>query len=227
MSTDRKEQIEVLDARLRALKRTWDLYVRGDERFPPVDEQQKLDKDIRKLRAAATRWSTADRFKLGAIAQRFSTYGRMWDRTLREIEEGRHLRDRFNKRRKKAAEAQEERAPKSQVHTLEPLPAEDLDMSDFSSPAPRAPASAAPRPQRARPRAASADAYSDEKMKRLYAVYMKARKRTGDSTAVNYDSLARKVRSQIPALKKKHNAKNIDFKVVLKNGKAILKAVPK
>ena len=47
------------------------------------------------------------------------------------------------------------------------------------------------------------------------------------STAgITFDSVANKIRSQIPQLIEKHGARAVDFKVVIKGGRAILKAVP-
>lgn len=68
---------------------------------------------------------------------------------------------------------------------------------------------------------------SDDKMKRLYSVYMQAKKRTGENSNLSYDGLRKQLEKQIPKIKQKHGCKNVDFKVVLKNGKAMLKAVPK
>jgi hypothetical protein len=64
-------------------------------------------------------------------------------------------------------------------------------------------------------------------LRRLYDTYLIARQRTGESTVgLSFDSLASRIRSQVPELMEKHRAKNIEFKVVIKGGKAILKAVP-
>ena len=69
---------------------------------------------------------------------------------------------------------------------------------------------------------------SDESMRRLFHTYLKARQQCGESTVgITYEAVASKIRSQFPALMEKHNAKNVDFKVVIKGGRAILKAVPK
>ena len=67
----------------------------------------------------------------------------------------------------------------------------------------------------------------DDKMKRLYSVYMQAKKRTGESSNLSYDGLKKQLAKQIPKIKQKHGCEQVDFKVVLKNGKAMLKAVPK
>ena len=43
---------------------------------------------------------------------------------------------------------------------------------------------------------------------------------------MSFESLASRIRAQVPELMQKHKARTIEFKVVIKGGKAILKAVP-
>jgi hypothetical protein len=44
---------------------------------------------------------------------------------------------------------------------------------------------------------------------------------------MSYDSVAASLRKQVPELMKQHGAKSVEFKVIIKDGKAVLKAVPK
>ena len=43
---------------------------------------------------------------------------------------------------------------------------------------------------------------------------------------VDFASVAERIRAQVPTLIQKHKAKSIEFKVVIKGGKAVLKAIP-
>jgi hypothetical protein len=68
---------------------------------------------------------------------------------------------------------------------------------------------------------------SDDKLRRLYDTYLVARQRTGEPTeGLTFDAIASKIRAQVPVLLQKHNARRVEFKVVIKGGKAVLKAVP-
>ena len=68
---------------------------------------------------------------------------------------------------------------------------------------------------------------SEDKLRRLYDTYLVARQRCGEPTdGISYESVASRIRAQVPQLMEKHKAKNIEFKVVIKAGKAILKAIP-
>ena len=49
----------------------------------------------------------------------------------------------------------------------------------------------------------------------------------GENASVNYDSLKASLQKQREAIKKKYNARDVQFKVVVEGGKAKIKAVPK
>jgi hypothetical protein len=69
---------------------------------------------------------------------------------------------------------------------------------------------------------------NDGKIKAIYDAYVMAKKRCGEDTSkLSLDSVASTLRSQVPTLMKQHNAKSVEFKVVIKDGKAVLRALPK
>ncbi len=80
----------------------------------------------------------------------------------------------------------------------------------------------------AKPEAPVAPEISDDKLRKLYDTYLVARQRCGEPTeGISFDSVAKRIRSQVPQLMEKHGARNIEFKVVIKGGKAVLKAIPR
>ncbi|MFB1484808.1 MXAN_5187 C-terminal domain-containing protein [Corallococcus sp. RDP092CA] len=86
------------------------------------------------------------------------------------------------------------------------------------------PAAAAPRPAAAGPNGGM----SDDKLRAVYDAYVTAKRRCQEDTSkLSYESVAATLRKQVPELLKQHNAKAVEFKVVIKDGKASLKAVPK
>ncbi|AGC41744.1 hypothetical protein MYSTI_00386 [Myxococcus stipitatus DSM 14675] len=85
-------------------------------------------------------------------------------------------------------------------------------------------AAAAPRP----PSATGGGGMSDDKLRAVYDAYVTAKRRCQEDTSkLSYESVAATLRKQVPELLKQHNAKAVEFKVVIKDGKASLKAVPK
>ena len=73
----------------------------------------------------------------------------------------------------------------------------------------------------AAPRATGADGgLSEQKIKAIYDAYVMAKKRTGEDTrSLTLDSVASSLKKQVPELMKQHNAKSVEFKVVIKDGK--------
>jgi hypothetical protein len=78
------------------------------------------------------------------------------------------------------------------------------------------------------PNAGGNEGLSDTKIKAIYDAYVMAKKRCGEDTRqVTYDSVASTLKKQVPELMRAHNAKSVEFKVVIKDGKAVLRALPK
>jgi len=155
----------------------------------------------------------------------------------------------------RAAQAAAARAKAKGPAGLEHHEAEDVDLSDFgdepAAPPPAVPAAsppprptmvpsptadrpaAAPRPApppaaRARTPAPGGARLGEAQLRELYDAYVSAKKRCNEDTSrLTYDAVASSVSKQIPEIMKQHNAKTVEFKVVIKDGKARLTAVPK
>lgn len=182
------EEIGELEESLTNLQVLYEKYFLGIDRRPPENERKRVSTRLRELRNAMIR-NTALKFRINTLFARLISFERMWDRTLREIEEGTYKRDVF----------------KAKLHMQRDKPA--------------APAKAAAPPE--------APQISDDNLRRLYDTYMVARKRCGETTdGISFESVASRIRAQVPQLMEKHKAKNIEFKVVIKGGKAVLKAIP-
>jgi len=180
------EELSDLDEGISVLQVLYEKYFLGIDRKPPEQERKRISEKARELRTRSIR-NTALKFKVNTLFAKLISFERMWDRTLREIEEGTYKRDVFKAK----------------------LRAGDRDE---------------PRTGPVKPAAPS---ISDANLRRLYDTYVVARKRCGEATdGLTFDSMAARIRSQVPELMQKHKAKNIEFKVVIKGGKAILKAVP-
>ena len=180
------EELNDLDEGISGLQVLYEKYFLGIDRKPPDQERKRISEKARELRTAAIR-NTALKFKVNTLFARLIAFERMWDRTLREIEDGTYKRDVFKAK----------------------LRSGDRDESRTGPVKPAAPS------------------ISDANLRRLYDTYLVARKRCGEATdGLTFDSMAARIRSQVPELMQKHKAKNIEFKVVIKGGKAVLKAVP-
>jgi hypothetical protein len=68
----------------------------------------------------------------------------------------------------------------------------------------------------------------DERQARaLYENYVRARKMVGASSEVSFGRLMTTLKSQAPRIMEKHRARGVEFNVVLKDNKVVVKATPK
>ena len=69
---------------------------------------------------------------------------------------------------------------------------------------------------------------TDGKIDAIYNAYLTAKKRCKENTTgLTRDALATSLRNQIPSIMRKQQCKSVEFKVVIRNNRAILKVVPK
>lgn len=66
---------------------------------------------------------------------------------------------------------------------------------------------------------------SDERLKELHRELLAAKQKTNDTADVSLGSLTRKLAATSEQLRQKHNGKQIDFAVVIKDGKAVVKPI--
>jgi hypothetical protein len=73
---------------------------------------------------------------------------------------------------------------------------------------------------------AAAPEYS-EAIRKLHDAYEQARRQAGETKPLPIAALAATVQKQVAAIKAQYNCKSVEFKVTLKDGKPVLKAIPK
>ena len=241
-----------LEEAIAALRMSYEQYFLGIERRPPTTEHNELKRRMQKLKGGFIR-QTALKFRIQSIQAKFTTYERLWSRTIQEIENGTYRRDLFKaklhaqeraaKEAEKASEKIAERAeriekpepsapaPAAAARPGAPPPAKGPSPAQPAAPVlPSAPRAAAPtaRPPAPAGNGGLSDALSDSKLKAVYNAYVTAKKRCQeDVSKLSYEQVAANLRKQVPDLVKKAGAQGVEFKVIIKDGKAILRAVPK
>jgi hypothetical protein len=213
-SEDILKECDKIDQDLEHLRATYEQYFLGIERLAPVRMHERLKRRLQNVKSTYNR-STSVQFRVQSLSNKYLTYQRLWERTIREIEAGTYKRDLF-KARLHAKGRSAERSPTP------------------TAPEPPAAVAAAPvtgqSPQRAQPQTPSAAPgdLSEAKLRAVYDAYVDAKKRCReDVSKISFESVASKLRKQVPTLMEKHQVNSVEFKVVIKNGKALLRAVPK
>jgi hypothetical protein len=215
-----------------------------------VIQRDGIKATIRKLVGPHIK-NTALKFKIQQLKARMISLENYWERTSRQREAGTYKRDQARVQRRQAEikkaelEAQKKRAadrgdiPSSDVApTMQGKPAtpEGKAITGAALHAGKSAADTAGRQQAAapaakadsgRPSASSAEDLTEPKLRRLYQTYVNARKRCGEKVDLRYEDMAAALRKQVPKLIKETGAKTVEFKVVIRSGRAVLKALPK
>ena len=62
-------------------------------------------------------------------------------------------------------------------------------------------------------------------MKSIYRRFIKAKKMCGEDTnSIHYETLARSLSQQLPKIQAQHQGKKVEFQVVIRAGRAIIRA---
>jgi hypothetical protein len=212
-------EVGAAEEELEALKARYEMWFLGVERREPARWRDDVKKKVLRLKTAFTR-NAGLRFRIQSLNARYLAYERMWLRSAREKEDGTYRRDVFKARlharaaeRKAQAEARQAREAGQPASPAAPA-------APVATPA----ASGAARPAAPAPAAPAGDA----RMRALYEEYIAAKKRCNeDVSRLTYDSVAKSIAKQVPDLMARYKAKSVDFKVEVKDGRAVLKAIPR
>ncbi len=86
------ERLDVLDRQLDRLKATYEQYFMGILKVAPGQLHRDVERTIRDLTQLQIR-NTGLRFRFTTLSQKYGSYNTYWKRTLRDIENGRYVRD--------------------------------------------------------------------------------------------------------------------------------------
>jgi hypothetical protein len=199
-----EDQIQLADKELDRLRALYEQYFQGIERLEPTDKRKTVGRMIRSLFTSPIN-NTALRFRISQLMAKLNTYENYWGRVSRQIEEGTYHRNLYMARYRSGKQEPDQNPEQNETTQENPLPA-------------------------AARRQPAANGYklSDSKIDAIYNAYLTAKKRCRESTnGLTRDALANSLRNQIPNILRKQNCKSVEFKVVIRNNRAILKVVPK
>jgi hypothetical protein len=230
--------VQAVEEDLEALKARYDQYFLGIERREPNRWRDELKKKVLRLKTAFTR-NTGLKFRIESLNARFLSYERLWLRSAREKEEGTYHRDLFKARLHRHGEPPVPQAKEPGVKAAEEAaapaaaaPAATQEApAKTRTPAPAPPPATAAKPPPLRPPpppVSSGGAMSEPQMRALYNAYLAAKMTCReDVSKLTYEAVAKTIAKQVPELMSRYKAKSVDFKVEVKDGRAILKAIPK
>ncbi|MEI7704567.1 MAG: MXAN_5187 C-terminal domain-containing protein [Deltaproteobacteria bacterium] len=191
--------LDALEEELEEIKVKYEMYFMGADRMEPSRRRDDLKRNVERLRSAFTR-NAGIRFRIQTLHARYLSYERLWLRSGREKEAGTYRRD-VMKVRRKMAEARGQK----------------VEAAPVAKPA-------APPP----PPPAPASVLGDAELRDLFDSYVSAKRSCNeDVSRLTLESIARTVNKQAPEIAAKYKAKRVEFKVVVRDGRAVLTAVPR
>ena len=141
--------------------------------------------------------NTGLKFRAQNLVQRVVSLRQLWDRTMQQIEDGTYKRDIYRANLKSRA-PEKPKAPSAAPEEVY----EDAEEFEEETPRP--------------------------KWNSVFEQYVAARSETKEGTSgISYDKLHDVLEKQAAQLMTKYNAKDVEFRVVIEDGKAKLKATPK
>lgn len=195
------EQINLLEKKLAELKVEYDKYFAGVEKIEPVSLKEEVKRLVRRLSTLYVN-NTAIRFRKDNVIAHFNSYNQYWNRILRQIEDGTYVRDVF----------------KADYRDRVKMGAGRNGPADIQRD--KSPAREASQP--------AGGGGEPREFEDLFQNLVSTKKRLGESTDnIQYEVLSSNLKKQSDAIKRKFKVSHVDFAVEEKEGKAIIKALPK
>lgn len=174
-------QLDKLERDIEELKVYYEQYFIDLIPHPPEKLEKNIAMAMRVLLKSPFK-SSATRFRLRSLINRYQTYHTYWERVKKQREEGKYTKDVFKAdlRERELQEAKE---------------------------------------------AASAAGKAEKGMQQLFSSYENALKKSGaDTSKLNYDAFRQSLVNQAKHLKKNKGVSKLSYKIVVKNGKVVVKA---
>jgi len=215
------QELDSVEALLHALRGQYEQYFLGMEKRPPVRAHEQFKKRIAALKTIPAR-NSALSFRLQSLQSTAATYERLWMKTMQEMEDGTYRRDVFKARLRR----------KSSEGPVAPAPAQAAKSApggkDAAAAKPATPEAPAATPQIHIAGTPPPDPLAESRLRSVYRAYVEAKRRCNeDTTRLSFDAVAASLKRQVPELLERNNARDVEYRVFVKDGKAILRAVPK
>lgn len=207
MNRGLSSQLDEIEQRTFVLKMTYEKYFAGLERIEPARERDEIKRIVRECGKEQIRNAT-QRFKYEGLKARFQMLELYWTRNLVMMERGTHPKMKF-----KADAKDRERAARE---------AQAAERAGVASPAMAAAAEAAQVLQERAERTEREEAA----YKIVYARYIEAREKCGQSTDLSFDAVREALHKQVRTIKSTYNCESVKFRIVVEEGKAKVKALP-
>jgi hypothetical protein len=212
--TSLDEQLNQLEAEVRRLKIEFDIFFNGGREQPPYDTKYRIDKMIKRIEENRS-LRFQQRFRFNQILARLAAFQRLWDRTVKDREEGRDLRSQYLANfRESEARRREEFS-----EALDELDVEAV-FNEFQR---------NPLPPRFEPTTVQIDRRTSQEqlesnIRKLCESLQQARRTVGDPTTTSYEQFRQIVVQNAQKLCAERHTDQVSFTVDIVDGKVKFKA---
>jgi hypothetical protein len=219
------QEVDSVEAALHALRGQYEQYFLGLEKRPPAKAHEQYKKRLAALRTVPSR-NSALSFRIQSLQASTATYERLWTRTLQEMEDGTYRRDLFKARMRRKSADEIPAAAKQPAKGKEAEAKQADKKAEAAANPPTSPTGSQPQIHIAG--TPPPDPLAENRLRSVYRAYVEAKRRCNeDTTRLSFDAVVSSLKRQVPELLERHNARDVEYRVFVKDGKAILRAVPK
>ena len=192
-----KEDLDILDTKISKLKVDYEQYFAKILKREPTALRDEIDRLILKYSNQSTT-NTSLKFRYSTLTSKYTSYKQFWNRILRQIEEGTYSRGAFGAK-----------LPETSVNAN----SEPQQRPEAAPPPPGGVKEGIP--------------ISLDKFKSVYQQLIEARKTCKEPVeGMTYEKFTQALAQQTEKVKRDLQCKDIEYKVVVKDGKAKLTLIP-
>lgn len=196
------EALTIFEESLRKLKIQYDLFFLGIRKLPPTEDRRRLENLVQELGRSRMRENAA-RFRYNTLLGRYNQFKELWNRQMREREEGP-----LDFRRRAAAMAEAETPPPSSSEPdALPTPPSTVTGSGGES------------------YVRVSDGSEAGAARILFEQISEAQEKLGKS-GLSLQQVENLVASQMEMMRSRHSVQDVGFRVEIVDGKVKLKAKP-
>jgi hypothetical protein len=219
------QEVDSVEAALHALRGQYEQYFLGLEKRPPVKAHEQFKKRLAALKTIPSR-NSALSFRIQSLQASSATYERLWTKTLQEMEDGTYRRDLFKARMRRKSGPKVAAASNKESTGKDAEAKQGAKKPEGAEAPPTTPTGSEPQIHIAG--TAPADPLAEGRLRSVYRAYVEAKRRCNeDTTRLSFDAVVASLKRQVPELLERHQARDVEYRVFVKDGKAILRAVPK
>lgn len=208
------EQLTRLETEIRRLKIEFDIFLNGGRDRAPYDTKYRIDKMIKQIEENKS-LRFQERFRFNQIVARLSAFQRLWERTVKDREEGRDLRSQYlaNFRENEARRLEEFGEAIDELDV-------DAVLSDFKN---------NPLPPRFEPTTVQMGRHvsqeqQESNIRRLYESLQHAKRTVGEPINTSYEQFRQIVVQNTQKLCAERQTDSVNFTVDIVDGKVKFKA---